>query len=282
MWKRQVTRVRTYTYGPKFTAVGISGFYDSIGSRISHLLQVRPSGTMLKLNQRVQNKLCPAFNQVNKMNKLAPNISSTEWGRAFSGFRYKGVAGLILLNIGTFMTLNSRYMKSRSHVDGLQRSDRHFIASRYNIERGRVWCVPLSIFNHGDSLMHLIVNCFAFSLVGPAVEMAFGTSVLVSGFIFTGMFGALAEVVMGNHWCRGSSAGTSGIFGLSALAAPQQMVSIWGLMDVRTISLAITIFGVESLIGLFGSNESGLAHMAHAGGLLAAIPFMYYLKWFRL
>ena len=129
--------------------------------------------------------------------------------------------------------------------------------------------------------MHLMMNCFALSLVGPAIEVAFGASVLMGGFLFTGSVGAILEMMVGNHWCRGSSAGVSGVFGMSALAAPYQLLSVWGIMDVRAMSLLITVFGVESLIGLFGSHESGLAHVAHAGGILAALPFMYYLKWFR-
>jgi len=129
--------------------------------------------------------------------------------------------------------------------------------------------------------MHLMMNCFALSLVGPAIEVAFGASVLVGGFLFTGSVGAILEMMLGNHWCRGSSAGVSGVFGMSALAAPNQILSIWGIMDVRAISLLITVFGVESLIGLFGSHESGMAHVAHAGGILSALPFMYYLKWLR-
>ena len=281
MWRRHVTKVRMFSYNPVANS-SVTNLYDRIGSRVLSLLEAAPSSTVKNLNQSLESKFHPLVGRYRRLEaKIIPKLSSTDFGKAFSSFRYKGVAGLIALNIGAFMTLNSHYMKSRSHVDGLQRSDRHFIASRYNIARGRLWCVPLSLFNHGDSLMHLMMNCFALSLVGPAIEVAFGASVLMGGFLFTGSAGAILEMMLGNHWCRGSSAGVSGVFGMSALAAPYQLLSVWGIMDVRAMSLLITVFGVESLIGLFGSRESGLAHVAHAGGILAALPFMYYLKWFR-
>ena len=213
-------------------------------------------------------------------NSFTRNLQGGETARVISSFRYKGVASLIGLNVASFMFLNSHYMKSRSHVDGLPRADRHFIASRYNLAQGRFWCIPLSIFNHGDSLLHLVMNSFGLSMVGPAVELAFGAVPLVAGFLFTGTIGAILEMSMGQHWCRGASAGVTGIFGISAWTIPNQVFSMWGVMDIRAAPLAISIFGIECLIGLLGSESSNMAHVAHAGGILAAIPFLYYMRWF--
>ena len=282
MWRRQIKRVRTISYNNLQYSSSISTAYDRVGSRILKLLDTAPAPRLRALNQSFERKLTPLISRYSVLeSKIVPKLSSSDFGRAFSAVRYKGVTSLIALNIAAFMTLNSHYMKSRSHVDGLQRSDRHFIASRYNLARGRIWCVPLSLFNHGDSLTHLMMNCFALSLVGPAIEVAFGASVLIGGFMFTGSVGAILEMMFGNHWCRGSSAGVSGVFGMSALAAPYQVLSIWGMLDVRAMSLLITLFGVETLLGLFGSHEPSMAHLAHSGGILAALPFMYYLKWCR-
>ena len=191
------------------------------------------------------------------------------------------MAALLGLNVCAYMFLNSRFMKQRSRSDGLPRVDRHFLASRYNLSHGRFWCVPLSVFNHGDSLFQLIVNCFGLAIVGPAVELACGPGVLVAGFLFAGTLGALAEMAVGNHWCRGSSAGVTGLFGIGAFASPFQILSIWGVWNVRAASLAISLFGIESLLALYGSGRSEMAHVAHATGILSAIPFLYYLRWFR-
>lgn len=211
--------------------------------------------------------------------KLYRRIESREFRRALAVVKFKGVAGLISANIAAYMLLNSHMMKVRSASDGLSRTDRHFVASRFNLSHFRFWCVPLSIVNHGDSLFHLGMNCFALGLVGPAIEIAFGGAALVGGFIFTGSVGALCELWMGNHWCRGSSGGSAGLFAAGALVAPSQLLSVWGMFDVRAMPLALTVFGIECLFGLLG-NHSGMAHMAHAGGMAAALPFMYYLKWF--
>ena len=283
MWKHRIRGLRIYTQYPIQSTDRITSFYDALSVRILKLLDVHPSRSMVQISKNFDSQLRPISIRMQKVLKLgrASRVTHSEIGRAFSAFRYKGVTSLVALNIGAFMVLNSHYMKSRSHSDGLQRSDRHFIASRYNITHGRLWCIPLSLVNHGDSLMHLMMNCFALSVVGPAVEVAFGASVLIGGFLFTGSIGAILEMMMGNHWCRGSSAGVSGIFGMSALAAPHQLLSLWGILDVRALPLAITVFGIESCIGLFGSHQSGMAHVAHAGGLAAALPCMYYLKWFR-
>lgn len=260
----------------------MSGLFDSSIDRVIGLMNTAPSRKILQMNDRILEKLnpvnrqaLPGFTQVRKL------IYTPERRRLISAFTYKGVAGLIGMNVAAYLLLNSRFMKHRSHVDGLPRADRHFIASRYNLKQGRIWSVPLSVFNHGDSLFQLAMNCFGLSIVGPAVEVAFGPAVLVAGFLFTGTIGAISEIVLGNHWCRGSSAGVTGLFGIGAFASPHQILSIWGMFDVRAASLALCIFGFESVIGLFGSGRSEMAHVAHAVGVSSAIPFLYYLRWFR-
>ena len=210
---------------------------------------------------------------------LASRLNTPIISKWLSQVEYRGVAGLVVLNIGAYMMLNSRFMKRRG-TDGLSRVDRHFISSRYNVSCFRFWSVPLSIFNHGDSLFQLGMNCFGLSIVGPAVELMFGTRVLLASFLICGTVGAMGELLVGNHWCRGSSAGVTGLFALSSLSAPMQILSIWGVFDVKAISLAISIFFFEATVALFGSGRSEMAHCAHASGMAAAIPVLYYLRWF--
>ena len=129
-----------------------------------------------------------------------------------SFIRYRGVAALLAANVGAYMILNSQFMKQRSSNDGPPRVDRHFIASRYNLANWRIWSVPFSLFNHGDSLMQLVINCAGLAIVGPAVEMAFGAGVLVSGFLIAGSLGALAEQVVAivEHVAHSAARGARG------------------------------------------------------------------------
>ena len=257
-------------------------FFSAISDRISTIIASPPPHYLRAFHERIKAKMGPASGFVRPYALAANQFATREPLRKFSSsFQYKAVAGLIGANLSAFMLLNSRYMKSRSPADNLPRVDRHFIASKYNVSCGRIWSVPLSLFNHSDSLFRLGMNCVGIALVGPAVELAFGGGVLVSGFLISGSLGAIAEMVFGNHWCRGSSAGVTGVFGMTAFASPHQKVSVWGVWDVRAASLAISLFFIESLLGVFGSSHSEVAHVAHAAGLLSSIPFLYYLRWFR-
>ena len=258
----------------------VSQAFDKVTNRLLMLMDTPPTQGMRHVNARISGLVAPVGSRIGRTTlracqEVMPRLSST-----WLSIQYKGVAGLLGANVAAYIFLNSRFMKHRGE-DGLQRADRHFIASRYNASNGRIWCVPLSLFNHGDSLVQLGLNCFALCMVGPAAEVAFGARVLVAGFLFCGTTGAVMEMMMGNHWCRGSSAGITGLLGMGALSSPFQILSIWGVLDVRAASLALTIFGAELLVGLFGSGRSELAHVAHAGGIAAALPFLYYLKWFR-
>ena len=267
----------------RFTSVPapIETVFSRVTDRILRLIDLPPSRTIVKLNHQILERIEPISSRLKtSIFRLSRNDAVLPVQKAFSSLRYRAVGGLIGANVFGFMLLNSRFMKARSHIDGLPRADRHFLASRYNIGSGRIWCIPFSIFNHGDSLIQLGMNCFGLSLVGPAVEAAFGPGVLLGTFLFSGVVGALAEVAFGNHWCRGSSAGVTGLFGVGALASPAQVVSLWGVLDVRAASLAISIFGFETMAGLLASSRSEMAHLAHAAGVASAIPILYYLRWF--
>ena len=247
-----------------------------------NILNKPPTHGLKRLNSRVLQGIDPISHKWRSSSApIIRRFSSPETRGIMSFIRYRGVAALLAANVGAYMILNSQFMKQRSSNDGPPRVDRHFIASRYNLANWRIWSVPFSLFNHGDSLMQLVINCAGLAIVGPAVEMAFGAGVLVSGFLIAGSLGALAEVAIGNHWCRGSSAGVTGLLGIGAFASPFQIVSMWGVWNVRAASLALTIFGFESLVGLFGSKRSEMAHIAHATGILSAIPILYYMRWFR-
>ncbi len=261
----------------------LSGSFFSRSIRlVETLLESPPKPWMRKLNNDVTQRLGPVMNKGRLwITKPSDFLAVRGLKQQMSSIRYKGVTGLVGVNILAYMILNSRSMKTRSRADGLPLADRHFIASRYNLSHGRIWALPLSIFNHGDSLLQLGMNCFGLALVGPAVELALGTTVLVASFMCSGMLAALSELLFGNHWCRGSSGGVTGLFALGAFLAPTQIVSFWGVMNVRAGSLAISIFGFEMLAGLFASRNSEIAHIAHATGIASAIPILYYLKWFH-
>lgn len=246
------------------------------------VFEIPPTRGMRSIHDRLSRQLQPVKTRLNHVYARGARIETVDPLRnTFRQVRYKGVTGLIGVNIAAYMLLNSRSMKARSHVDGLPRADRHFIASRYNLAHGRLWSIPLSIFNHGDSLMQLAMNCFGLAIVGPAVELAFGPAVMISGFLLSGTMGAMAEMAIGNHWCRGSSSGVTGLFGMGAFTNPFQVLSLWGVFDVRAASLAISIFGIEMLAGLLASKRSEMAHIAHATGIASSIPILYYLRWFR-
>ena len=292
MWRASIPRSSRYKFdllyfGYLYCRIdprtrGNGDAMSSIITKVLSILDKPPTPAMNRIHGSFVQSMRPLW--INTISS-SQTVMRSRYARIaisrFNALKYRGVSTLIGINIGAYMFLNSRYMKTRSSADGLPRSDRHFIASRYNLSQWRVWSVPLSTFNHGDSLMQLIMNCFGLAIVGPAVELAFGPALLISGFMCCSMFGALAEVAIGNHWCRGSSAGVTGLLGISSFANPYQLLSIWGMFDVRAASLVISIFGFESLMGLLSSKRTELAHIAHAGGISAAIPFLYYLRWYR-
>jgi membrane associated rhomboid family serine protease len=183
---------------------------------------------------------------------------------------------LIIANtaIYLFQHINGFYL----HWDLTQ----YLALSTEGMRHGYIWQLLTFQFLHAGG-WHLVFNLLALYWFGRPVEAALGNGRFLEAYFASGIVGGLLQTALGfvfpayfGQWVVGASAGVFGIITLFALMEPNRVIMLWFVVPVRALyfvygALFITLFFI-----LVPSN-SGVAHAAHLGGILAA---MGYLKWF--
>lgn len=136
---------------------------------------------------------------------------------------------------------------------------------------------------HGD-LFHLLFNMFAIWMFGRNLELVWGGRRLMLSYLVAVLSGAFAQVVFGSVLYSsgapiiGASAGVFGILLAYALVFPHHQIRLL----FPPIPLPAPVFvGIYALLELyFGltAGNSGVAHLAHLGGLFGGWVGYRYLR----
>ena len=149
---------------------------------------------------------------------------------------------------------------------------------------GEVWRMVTSAFLHAN-IVHLLLNMYAFLMVGVFIEKFYGRRKLLVIYIVTAIFGSLATIIVDvvQFWGTGGvgvinslSVGASGaIFGMIGVLIGNRFkkTPYEPQLNIDTQQLVIIVF-YNLLIGI-GLNvfagESFINIWAHVGGLIAGL-----------
>lgn len=122
---------------------------------------------------------------------------------------------------------------------------------------------------------HLIFNMYALYLVGPLVELLYGSGLFLGFYVLLAAAGSVASFVFGaNEPSVGASGAIFGLFGV-LLAASRAHNPV---LDRRRRSLVAQVGPIILLNLLFGLLNAGeIDNSAHVGGLLAGLWLGYLL-----
>lgn len=137
----------------------------------------------------------------------------------------------------------------------------------------RPWTLLTSMFLHG-SPAHLLFNMYALLIFGGLIEQRIGTKKFVSIYLFAGLFAGALYSVFSTTPALGASGAIMAILGLAIMLLPDLRVLFFFVipMSLRTAGI---IFALIDIVGLFNPN-SGIAHLAHIGGLFVGLVYGYY------
>lgn len=135
------------------------------------------------------------------------------------------------------------------------------------------WTLISYSFLHG-SLFHLLFNMFAVWMFGADLERVWGARRTALAYFSGVVFGALAQVMVGELLALGHVpvvGASAGVFALLlgfAIVFPHRTV----VLLIPPVPLPARVFvaayaGLELALGVTGS-QTGVAHFAHLGGLL--------------
>jgi membrane associated rhomboid family serine protease len=132
-----------------------------------------------------------------------------------------------------------------------------------------IWQLFTYQFLHGG-LFHLLFNMLALWMFGCQLERRWGTDFFLKYYFVSVVGGAILNTILIPHQLApsiGASAGVYGILLAYGLIYPEQIVYFYFLFPIK-MKHFVWIIGAIALYSSMMSGQSGIAHLAHLGGMV--------------
>ncbi len=142
-----------------------------------------------------------------------------------------------------------------------------------------VWQLGTYIFLHGG-VFHLVFNLLALWMFGGPLERQWGTKNFIKYFLVTGIGAGISSAVVSPGQgipVVGASGAIYGILLAYGMIFPDQMIFVWFLFPIRARYFVI-IFGAIELYASVTGSQTGVAHVAHLGGILFGYLYINYAR----
>lgn len=173
----------------------------------------------------------------------------------------RAVQWIIAINVAVyFLQLTVLRAEDVQLALGFQRND-----------LGRHWWTTITyMFVHGG-FWHLALNMYTLWLFGPRVEWRWGAREFVVYYLICGLGGWFAHLafVPGDTLLIGASAAVFGVMLAYATFWPDEQVLVFGVIPTTVRWLVIFVAVTNLVSGMASDGASGVAYLAHMGGLAA-------------
>ncbi len=137
-----------------------------------------------------------------------------------------------------------------------------------------------SMFMHG-SWMHIIGNMAYLLIFGDQIEDELGHLRFLLFYLACGVAASMAQFLTDTQSiipCLGASGAIAGVLGAYLIRHPQNSVRVFVLRSLTTLPAFIVLGGwivLQFFSQVTVSGHSGVAYMAHIGGFLAGVLFVF-------
>jgi membrane associated rhomboid family serine protease len=156
-----------------------------------------------------------------------------------------------------------------------------------------LWQLVTCIFLHGG-FFHILFNMFGLYMFGSELEQFWGTREFTKYFFICGIGAALTTVVAGPNDTLPTIGASGAIFGILlayGLLFPNRIIYLYMLIPIPA-KWFVVIIGAITFLSSISANGSGIAYIAHLGGMLFGLVYLrggriftdfkwYYDKWRR-
>ena len=180
------------------------------------------------------------------------------------------VKALLILNVAVFvLQMFDRFAGGGMLVNsfGLRPFD---ITQRFFL-----WQLVTYIFLHG-SFMHILFNMFFLWMFGGELERTWGTREFYRFFFVCGIGAGVSTVIVGPSSeipTIGASGAIYGILLAYGLLFPRRLIYIWGIIPIQARYLVMILGGI-AFLSSFDQSSSGVAHVAHLGGMVVGYIYL--------
>jgi membrane associated rhomboid family serine protease len=143
-----------------------------------------------------------------------------------------------------------------------------------------LWQLVTYIFLHGG-FFHILFNMFGLYMFGSELESTWGTRQFTKFFFICGVGAALTSVVASPRSPIPIIGASGAIFGLLlayGVLFPNRLIYLYMIIPIRA-KWFVVIFGAITFLSALSATGSGVAYVAHLGGMLFGF---IYLKGGRL
>ena len=149
---------------------------------------------------------------------------------------------------------------------------RQFALSSYGIKSFKLWQIVSYQFLHG-SLMHLFFNMWGLYLFGSHVLRRMGTQRFLTLYFLSGISGGILWMLF--NWNSripviGASGAVFGVMMAAALYFPEMRIMLLIPPIPMKLRTFVLVYGAIEIFSELSTQQSGIAHLAHLGGFLAA------------
>jgi membrane associated rhomboid family serine protease len=144
----------------------------------------------------------------------------------------------------------------------------------------QVWRLVTYQFMHGG-LWHLFFNMYGVWVFGRLVERALGPRRFLQMYLYSGAIGGVLWLLF--TWrqqalCVGASGSLFGVLAVAALAFPDLRLALLFPPVALPMRTFVFIYGLIEVLNSFAPGSSGVAHLAHVGGLLGGFIYVKRLR----
>lgn len=146
-----------------------------------------------------------------------------------------------------------------------------------------LWQLFTYQFFHGG-LFHLLFNMLALWMFGVALEQRWGSEFFLKYYFVSVVGGAILNTLLLPSQIVPSIGASAGIYGLLlafALIYPNQIIYFYFLFPMK-MKHFVWIIGGIALYSAISSGQSGIAHLAHLGGMLFGYLYLRGGKGFNI
>jgi membrane associated rhomboid family serine protease len=141
-----------------------------------------------------------------------------------------------------------------------------------------LWQLFTYQFFHGG-LMHLLFNMLALWMFGCDLERRWGTEFFLKYYFVCVIGGAILNTLFLPGQMVPSIGASAGIYGILlafGLIYPEQIIYFYFLFPIK-MKYFVMIIGAIALYSAIAAGQSGIAHLAHLGGM--AFGYLYLRGW---
>jgi membrane associated rhomboid family serine protease len=179
-----------------------------------------------------------------------------------------------LLNLGIVKIFDGRYVKVPV-LDYFLGLNPDFVTHKFMI-----WQFASYMFLHGG-ILHILINMFMLYMFGNELERLWGTGRFIRYYFITGIGAGVCSWIVGINnpaITIGASGAIYGVLLAYGITFPNRIVYLNFLFPIK-VKWMVLIFGAIAFYSSLGGSNSGIAHIAHLGGMVVGYIYLRGKNW---